>query len=117
MFPQGTVVCYVCCTKERVLAVVQQCEQYRTIVYKHGATEVAHDRASVNCLTAMRATSPPPGPRETPVQLAEVLPPRVYGSCSPLCMPSFSHVFCSLRALRLWTARKGLRSVDPKAFR
>ena len=69
-----TVVRYVRSTKDPVLAVVQgpspHGEQYRTIVYKRGATEVVHDRAFVKRLTAVRATSPPPSPMETPVQLA-----------------------------------------------
>ena len=51
-------------------------EQYRTIVYKRGATEIVHDHASMKRLTAVRATSPPPCPTEAPVQLAEVLPPK-----------------------------------------
>ena len=63
-----------------MLAVVQRPsphgDQYRTIVYKRGATEVVHDHASVKRLTAVRATSPPPRPTEAPVQPAEVLPPK-----------------------------------------
>ena len=126
MFPQGTVVRYVASPKEPVLAVVQRPsphgEQYRSVAVKP--------------LIAVRATSPPPPPTETPVQPAKVVP---QGSCSPLCMHSFSHVFCSLRTLRiqllhwpgtrphktdplppqwqhmlwLWTARKRLQNGDP----
>jgi hypothetical protein len=80
MFPEGTIVRYVRATKEPVLAVVQgpspRGDQYRTITYKCGATEVVHDRASLKRLTAVRATSPPPRPAETPVPPAEVLPPK-----------------------------------------
>ena len=78
MFPEGTIVRYVRSTKEPVLAVVQgpspHGDRYRTIVYKCGATEVVHDRASLKRLTAVRATSPPSRPAETPVPPAEVLP-------------------------------------------
>ena len=80
MFPQGTVVRYVRSTGEPVLATVQgpspRGEQYRTITYKRGAAEVVHDRASLKRLTAVQTTSPPPRPAETPVQPAEVLPPK-----------------------------------------
>ena len=56
MFPEGTIVRYVRATKEPVLAVVQgpspHGDQYRTITYKRGATEVVHGRASLKRLTA-----------------------------------------------------------------
>ena len=48
-------------------------EQDRSILYKSDATEVVHDRAAVNRLTAVRAAPPLP-PTETPVQPAQVLP-------------------------------------------
>ena len=71
---------YVRSTGEPVLATVQgpspRGEQYRTITYKRGAAEVVHDRASLKRLTAVQTTSPPPRPAETPVQPAEVLPPK-----------------------------------------
>ena len=93
---------YVRSTKDAVRAVVQgpspNGEQYRSIEYKHGATEVVHYHAAVKRLTAVPATSPPPPPTETQQRCC---PPRVYGSCSPLCNPSFSHVFCTLRTLRI----------------
>ena len=63
-----------------MLAVVQgpspHGDQYRTITYKRGATQVVHDRASLKRLTAVHATSPPPRPAETPVPPAQVLPPK-----------------------------------------
>ena len=100
MFPQGAVVCYVR-TKEPVLAVVQgpspHGEQYRTITYKHGATEVEHDRAAVKRLTAVLATSPPPRPTETPVQPAEELPPKGVRQ-----LQSTLHAFFQPRVLLPW---------------
>ena len=59
--------------------------QYKTIVYKRGATEVVHDHAAVKHLIAVLATSPPP---------AEVFPPKGVRQ-----LQSTMHAFFELRVL------------------
>ena len=60
MFPQGAIVCYVCSTKESLLVVVQgpspHGEQYRTITYKRGATEIVHGTEECNGSEQRRCT-------------------------------------------------------------
>ena len=78
IFPEGAVVRCVCSTTEPVLAVV------KVLLPMVNSTEASctnvvplvHDYTSVERLTAVRATSPPPYPTEAPVQPAEVLPPK-----------------------------------------
>ena len=132
---------YVRSTKEHGLAVVQgpspHGDQYRTIVYKCGATEVVYYCASIKRLTAVWATPPPPA--EARVQPAEVqlpksvwqLPSTLHAFSQPCVLPPNNILFHWQatrphkidplspqwqRMLWLWNAKKILQSGDPKPF-
>ena len=94
MFPEGTIVHYARSTKEPVLAVQGPSphgDRYRTITYKHGATEVVHDPETFDSRVGHLTT---PTSRRDPCATGRGVAPQ---RCTAVAV----HSACLLSAARL----------------